>query len=105
MYHKIILTGNSLAVTIPSKVVRSLGLRRGQQVSVSINLQKATLIFICVLVLMPSQIKIGSTILYRPAANFSVLNLSIQRDLEFHLGLDLQGGTHLVYEADTSKVD
>ncbi|OGC92970.1 protein-export membrane protein SecD [Candidatus Amesbacteria bacterium RIFCSPHIGHO2_02_FULL_47_9] len=65
----------------------------------------ATLIFICVLVLMPSQIKIGSTILYRPAANFSVLNLSIQRDLEFHLGLDLQGGTHLVYEADTSKVD
>ncbi|OGC92971.1 hypothetical protein A3D85_03400 [Candidatus Amesbacteria bacterium RIFCSPHIGHO2_02_FULL_47_9] len=45
MYHKIILTGNSLAVTIPSKVVRSLGLRRGQQVSVSINLQKATLIY------------------------------------------------------------
>ncbi|MFA6537131.1 MAG: protein translocase subunit SecD [Patescibacteria group bacterium] len=27
------------------------------------------------------------------------------KNVPFHLGLDLQGGTHLVYEADTSKVD
>lgn len=26
-------------------------------------------------------------------------------NLPFHLGLDLQGGTHLVYEADTSKIE
>ena len=27
------------------------------------------------------------------------------KELPFHLGLDLQGGTHLVYEADTSKIE
>lgn len=48
------------------------------------------------LVLMPSTLKIGSRTLYRPQIKY--------RDLEFHLGLDLQGGTHLVYQADTSKI-
>lgn len=50
----------------------------------------------CVLILMPATLKIGPRTLYRPQIKF--------RDLEFHLGLDLQGGTHLVYQADTSKI-
>lgn len=30
---------------------------------------------------------------------------NITKDIKLHLGLDLQGGTHLVYQADTSKVE
>ncbi|MBI2008266.1 protein translocase subunit SecD [Candidatus Amesbacteria bacterium] len=55
-----------------------------------------TLFLACFLILMPSTLKIGPRTLYRPQIKF--------RDLEFHLGLDLQGGTHLVYQADTSKI-
>ncbi|MCG2693918.1 protein translocase subunit SecD [Candidatus Parcubacteria bacterium] len=32
------------------------------------------------------------------------LSLSKLRETSFHVGLDLQGGTHLVYEADTSNI-
>jgi protein-export membrane protein SecD len=32
-------------------------------------------------------------------------NIPTMKELPFHLGLDLQGGTHLVYEADTSKIE
>ena len=54
----------------------------------------------CFLILMPKTLKIGPRTLYRPALDWVFFN----RDLEFHLGLDLQGGTHLVYEADLSKI-
>jgi len=54
------------------------------------------LLLACFLVLMPATIKIGPRTLYRPQIKY--------RDLEFHLGLDLQGGTHLVYQADTGKI-
>ena len=40
--------------------------------------------------------------------NFSypqLLNLPHIPDVPFKLGLDLQGGTHLIYEADLSKVE
>lgn len=30
---------------------------------------------------------------------------NITKEIKLHLGLDLQGGTHLVYQADTSKID
>lgn len=33
------------------------------------------------------------------------LNIPQAKDRPFRLGLDLQGGTHLVYEADVSKID
>ncbi|PIR66834.1 MAG: protein translocase subunit SecD [Parcubacteria group bacterium CG10_big_fil_rev_8_21_14_0_10_36_14] len=32
------------------------------------------------------------------------LSLSKMKETSFHVGLDLQGGTHLVYEADTSNI-
>ncbi|TSC87803.1 MAG: preprotein translocase subunit SecD [Microgenomates group bacterium Gr01-1014_16] len=50
----------------------------------------------CFLVLMPATLKIGPKTLYRPQIKY--------RDLEFHLGLDLRGGTHLAYQADTSQI-
>jgi len=31
--------------------------------------------------------------------------INYYNDLKFHLGLDLQGGTHLVYQADLSQID
>jgi antitoxin component of MazEF toxin-antitoxin module len=43
MYQKILKTGNSLAVTIPSKFVRILGLKPGDEVEVKSDLFKGTL--------------------------------------------------------------
>ncbi|MFH1564396.1 MAG: protein translocase subunit SecD [bacterium] len=37
--------------------------------------------------------------------NSTGLNISQTKERQFHLGLDLQGGTHLVYEADVSKIE
>ena len=36
--------------------------------------------------------------------NLSLFGKKIYRDLSFKLGLDLQGGSHLVYQADISKI-
>lgn len=40
----------------------------------------------------------------RPSVDISFGNISIKRDLELKLGLDLIGGSHLVFEADTSAL-
>lgn len=37
--------------------------------------------------------------------NFKIGNLQIDKKFELSLGLDLSGGSHLVFEADTSKLD
>lgn len=37
--------------------------------------------------------------------NVTGLHISPAQERSFHLGLDLQGGTHLVYEADVSRID
>lgn len=54
---------------------------------------------------MPATVKLGSLTLYRPRIDLVLLGRRIYRDLDVKLGLDLLGGTHLAYEADTSKVD
>ncbi len=43
MKQKILKTGNSLAVTIPAKFVRILGLKPGDTVEVKSNIAKGTL--------------------------------------------------------------
>lgn len=43
MRQKIIKTGNSLGITIPSQFVKIFGIRPGQTVITQINLQKAKL--------------------------------------------------------------
>jgi preprotein translocase subunit SecD len=53
---------------------------------------------------LPPKLTIAGHDFYRPRIDLNILGRSFERDLEFHLGLDLQGGTHLVYEADTSKI-
>lgn len=61
----------------------------------------AAILVFSTLILMPNEFKIGSKTFYRPILKIS----TFYRDLEFRLGLDLMGGSHLVYEADTSKIE
>lgn len=64
-----------------------------------------TLLIICVFVAnMPKNLKVFNVTLYRPVINLNFSGINFIRDLDFKLGLDLQGGTHLVYDLDTSKV-
>jgi len=63
------------------------------------------LIFILVLLNMPAKFSLFGRNFYRPVIRFNLGNKDFIRDLNFRLGLDLRGGTHLVYEADMSKVD
>ena len=65
------------------------------------------ILIICVLagiVVMPATLKLGSYALYRPRVDFSLGSKRVFRDLELKLGLDLQGGTHLVYQADMANI-
>ncbi len=39
-----------------------------------------------------------------PNLDLSFLGINVKRELKIHRGLDLQGGSHLVYEADLSKI-
>lgn len=40
-----------------------------------------------------------------PNIDLNIFGTELKRDVKVHLGLDLQGGTHLVYEADLSRVE
>lgn len=53
---------------------------------------------------MPREFSLANHKFYRPSINTSILNIPFIRDLDFRLGLDLQGGTHLVYQADVSQI-
>jgi antitoxin component of MazEF toxin-antitoxin module len=45
MQQKVLKTGNSLAVTIPSRFVKIIGVKTGDVVHVKTDLQKSTLTF------------------------------------------------------------
>jgi preprotein translocase subunit SecD len=47
---------------------------------------------------LPSQFHLFGQKYYRPSLDLFVLGRRFYRDLNIKLGLDLQGGTHLVYE-------
>jgi preprotein translocase subunit SecD len=53
---------------------------------------------------MPRELKLGGKTLYRPVIDFSFAGRRIYRDLDARLGLDLKGGAHLVYQADTANI-
>jgi preprotein translocase subunit SecD len=65
----------------------------------------ASLLLFSLVIDMPRTITIGPRKLVRPVIVIPLGARPFVRDLEFRLGLDLQGGTHLVYQADTSKID
>lgn len=64
----------------------------------------AFLILVVALANMPRQLTVAGRTFYRPSINTVILNIPFVRDLDFRLGLDLQGGTHLVYQADVSQI-
>lgn len=54
---------------------------------------------------IPAQITVFGRQFFRPVINFNIGSKPFYRDLAFRLGLDLQGGTHLAYEADMAGID
>lgn len=58
----------------------------------------------CLVINMPTELHLGPKTFYRPVINFPWGSKRIIRDLGIKLGLDLQGGTHLVYQADTHAI-
>ena len=46
MLQKIIKAGNSLAVTIPSKFVKSVGVKLGQEVNVSVHIESGRVTYL-----------------------------------------------------------
>jgi len=56
------------------------------------------------LISMPKELSIFGRTLYRPEFDIKLGNLRIQKNLDLKYGLDLAGGSQLVFEADVSKV-
>lgn len=52
---------------------------------------------------MPAEVTLVNKKLYRPVIDFNLFGKRVYRDLNIKLGLDLQGGTHLVYQADMTN--
>ena len=57
-----------------------------------------------VIIDMPATVRIAGRQFYRPGIDIGLLGGQYTRDLEFKLGLDLQGGTHLVYAVDPTNI-
>ena len=53
---------------------------------------------------IPVPLKFGKTVLDSSHLNLNLGPLKIQKDLGYKLGLDLQGGTRLIYQIDMKKV-
>ncbi len=69
---------------------------------------KIILIFILAafagLISLPKNLKIFGKDFTRPDLNLKIGKISIARNFDLVLGLDLAGGSHLVFEADVSKI-
>lgn len=61
-------------------------------------------VLLALVINMPAEFHAGSKAFYRPVIDFSWAGRRTYRDLSIRLGLDLKGGAHLVYQADTSSV-
>ncbi len=65
----------------------------------------AILILILILWIdLPENYKIGRYTVNPLSIDWNVAGIQIKRQFKTHLGLDLKGGSHLVFETDTSKV-
>lgn len=59
---------------------------------------------LAVFISLPSEFTIRDLTLNRPGIDLKLGKFEFKRDLDLKLGLDLAGGSHVVFEADTSKV-
>ncbi len=64
----------------------------------------ALIVLLAGVINLPASFQIGPRTIYRPRINFPFLGRQVFRDLDLKLGLDLRGGVHLVYQADTATL-
>jgi preprotein translocase subunit SecD len=62
------------------------------------------LTFLSAIVSFPKNVKIFNQTFSSPEINFNLGNMSFKRDLEIKKGLDLAGGSQIVFQADISNV-
>src|SRR3989344_5164557 len=62
------------------------------------------LITTVILIDLPEKQPIGNRIMNPPKIDFTIFGKRIQKSFTTKLGLDLRGGSHLLFEADTTKV-
>jgi preprotein translocase subunit SecD len=62
------------------------------------------LVIIAAYICLPPKFSIFGKNITRPDLNIKIGGFSLQRSFDLHLGLDLAGGSRLVFEADMSKV-
>lgn len=58
-----------------------------------------------ILIDLPENLKVGKYTINPLTLDFKILGINIKKDFKTHLGLDLKGGSHLVFEAETDKVN
>jgi len=61
-------------------------------------------VFLIIWIDLPENLKIGGLVINPLSVDFNLLGLRIKKDFRTHLGLDLKGGSHLVFEADLTKI-
>ena len=70
--------------------------------------KKVILIFLLTIVAgyisLPPEFSLFGKTIKRPGLQFSVGNFQVDKDFDLVLGLDLAGGSHLVFEADTGEL-
>jgi len=62
------------------------------------------LFIVALFISLPAEITIGGREIKRPNLDFKIGRFEIEKSFDLRLGLDLAGGSHLVFEADTSKI-
>lgn len=72
-------------------------------------LKKLLLIFlltmVAIFISLPHELSFAGRTLIRPNLDISAGKISIHKKFDLVLGLDLAGGSHLVFEADTGKIE
>ncbi|MBI2051449.1 protein translocase subunit SecD [Candidatus Roizmanbacteria bacterium] len=60
-------------------------------------------LFLLIWIDLPENLHIGDTTLNPPVVSVKLFGFQFKKDFKTRLGLDLKGGTHLVFQADTSR--
>lgn len=63
-----------------------------------------TLLLIIIWIDLPQNLKIGRYTIHPLSVDWNIGGLSIKKEFTTHLGLDLKGGSNLVFETNTTKV-
>lgn len=62
------------------------------------------IVLVCLYIALPDSLSIAGNTLYKQPIDFTIGDTRIAKKFDLILGLDLVGGSHLAFEADTSKV-